>query len=136
MAFGSPGHACFHTNYPYAGPLQHGHPFACCLQREAQKTKWMVDLVMKVDGEYAGELAEQRALVVSHPQGRPERNDVHSVAKVPAAAGGCCTAAILPGCCSSWWWHNQQLTNGVQQAHAWCIPQMPVLQVLPEEFWP
>jgi hypothetical protein len=102
VAFGSAGHACFHTNYTCAGPLQHGHSIACCLQREAQKTKWMVDLVMKVDGEYAGELAEQRALVVSHAPGWQERNHVASVAKVPDVAKGCCTAAILPGSYSSW----------------------------------
>jgi hypothetical protein len=52
-----------------AGLKQHVVMLPCFFQREAQKTKWMVDMVMKVDGEYAGELAEQRALVVSHHQG-------------------------------------------------------------------
>lgn len=35
------------------------------LQREGQKTKWIVDLVIKVDEQYKAEVAQQQQDIVS-----------------------------------------------------------------------
>ena len=35
------------------------------MQREGQKTKWIVDLVMKVDEEYKQDLGQQQQQIVS-----------------------------------------------------------------------
>jgi hypothetical protein len=35
------------------------------VQREGQKTKWIVDLIMKIDGEYDGTIKQQEQEVVS-----------------------------------------------------------------------
>jgi hypothetical protein len=37
------------------------------LQREAQKTKWIIDLVMKVDEQYKQGVATQQQQIVSNP---------------------------------------------------------------------
>jgi hypothetical protein len=37
------------------------------LQREAQKTKWIIDLVMKVDEQYKQDVATQQQQIVSGP---------------------------------------------------------------------